>query len=82
MATACNCNKLKVFQFLLPRFDDNVNLFIGGQSMLSIAVMSGSLALVEFLTGHATFDPIKTSTMETLEAVIRSGNINALHAAL
>jgi ankyrin repeat protein len=82
MATACSCNKLKVFQFLLPRFDDNVNLFIRGQSMLSIAVMSGSLEVVEFLQGHATFDPIKTNTMETLEAVIRSGNINALHTAL
>jgi ankyrin repeat protein len=69
---SCVYNRIRSVEFLLRHLEEDVNVWIGEESLLTIAITSRSLGVVQFIVSDSRFSVDRTNTRRTLRSAIES----------
>jgi ankyrin repeat protein len=69
---SCVYDRMRSVEFLLRHLEEDVNVWIGEESLLTIAITSRSSGVVQFIVSDCRFSVDRTNTMRTLRSAIES----------
>jgi hypothetical protein len=69
---SCVYDRVGSVEFLLRHLEENVNVLIGEESLLTIVITSRSSGVAQFIVSDCRFSVDRTNTMRTLRSAIES----------